>query len=435
MRLAYVAAGAAGMYCGSCIHDNTLAAALMRRGVDVALIPTYTPIRTDEDSVSTGHIFYGGVNVYLQQKLGLFRHTPRMVDWLLDRRALLGLVSRFSAATSARDLGALTVSVLQGEEGHQAKELEKLTRWMADEFKPDVVQLTNTMFAGMARRLKEETGAPVLCAVQGEDLFLEQLVEPYRSEARRILSLRARDVDGFIAPCRDYADFMAAYLEVPAGRFHVVRLGLNLEGHGRSEPRAGGTPFTVGYLARLSPEKGLHVLAEAFQLLAERRGKGRVRLEVAGWLGAADRRYFREVVRHLERAGLADSFRYRGEVDRQQKIAFLNELHVLSVPAQYREPKGLYILEALANGVPVVQPRLGAYPELVEATAGGLLVEAGSAPALADGIEELMEEEERRLELGRAGMAAVHAEFGDDAMAATTLALYRQYGENGRPRT
>ena len=203
------------MYCGSCIHDNTLAAALMRRGVDVALIPTYTPIRTDEDSVSTGHIFYGGVNVYLQQKLGLFRHTPRMVDWLLDRRALLGLVSRFSAATSARDLGARTVSVLQGEEGHQAKELEKLTRWMADEFKPDVVQLTNTMFAGMARRLKQETGAPVLCAVQGEDLFLEQLVEPYRSEARRILSLRARDVDGFIAPCREGVGNSCSQFEVP----------------------------------------------------------------------------------------------------------------------------------------------------------------------------------------------------------------------------
>jgi len=430
VRLAFVAAGAAGMYCGSCIHDNTLAVALMRQGVDVALIPTYTPIRTDEKDVSTRHIFYGGVNVYLQQKLGLFRHTPRMVDWLLDRRALLGLVSRFSAATSARDLGALTVSVLQGEEGRQAKELEKLTRWIADEFKPDVVQLTNTMFAGMARRLKEETGAPVLCAVQGEDLFLEQLVEPYRSEARRILSSRARDVDGFIAPCRDYADFMAGYLDVPADRFHVVRLGLNLEGHGRSQPRPGGIPFTIGYLARICSEKGLHILVEAFQLLSERRGPGQVRLEVAGWLGAADRRYFGDVVQSVERAGLADSFHYRGEVDRQQKIDFLNELHVFSVPAQYREPKGLYILEALANGVPVVQPRLGAYPELVEATAGGLLVEAGSASALADGIEELLVEEEKRLELGQTGMESVHAAFGDDAMASSTLAVYQKYVGN-----
>ena len=136
------------------------------------------------------------------------------------------------------------------------------------------------------------------------------------------------------------------------------------------------------------------------------------------------------MVQSVERAGLADSFRYRGEVDRQQKIDFLNELHVFSVPAQYREPKGLYILEALANGVPVVQPRLGAYPELVEATAGGLLVEAGSAPALADGIEELMQEEEKRLDLGRGGREAVHAAFGDDAMASSTLAVYNKYVGN-----
>ena len=78
MRLAYIAAGAGGMYCGSCMHDNTLAAALMRRGVDVALIPTYTPLRTDEESVSLDRVFYGGINVFLQEKLGLFRHHAQV---------------------------------------------------------------------------------------------------------------------------------------------------------------------------------------------------------------------------------------------------------------------------------------------------------------------------------------------------------------------
>ena len=126
MRVAYIAAGAAGMYCGSCIHDNTLAAALIRHGVEVALLPTYTPLRTDEKDVSGRRVFYGGINVFLQQKLGLFRHTPRRLDRLLDGRWLLGTLSRFSASTSAADLGALTVSVLQGEEGRQKKELAKL---------------------------------------------------------------------------------------------------------------------------------------------------------------------------------------------------------------------------------------------------------------------------------------------------------------------
>ena len=128
MRIAYIAAGAAGMYCGSCIHDNTLTLALQKKGVDIALIPTYTPLRTDEKNASIDRVFYGGINVYLQQKLGLFRHTPWFVDKLFNSRALLNGLGRLSGSTSAKDLGELTVSVLQGELGPQKKELEKLIR-------------------------------------------------------------------------------------------------------------------------------------------------------------------------------------------------------------------------------------------------------------------------------------------------------------------
>ncbi|MFT5369185.1 MAG: hypothetical protein ACI8V2_004159, partial [Candidatus Latescibacterota bacterium] len=173
MRIAYIAAGAAGMYCGSCMHDNTLVLALQKMGVDIALIPTYTPLRTDEQNVSIDRVFYGGINVYLQEKLGLFRHTPWFVDKLFDCRALLNSLGRFSGSTSAEDLGSLTVSVLQGELGPQKKELKKLIRWLKEDFKPDLVQLTNSMFLGMAREIKRELGVPVLCALQGEDIFLE----------------------------------------------------------------------------------------------------------------------------------------------------------------------------------------------------------------------------------------------------------------------
>ena len=84
MKIASITAGAAGMYCGSCLRDNTLAAALIEAGHDALLIPTYTPIRTDDENVSQPRIFFGGLNVYLQQKTGLFRHTPRWFDRLLD---------------------------------------------------------------------------------------------------------------------------------------------------------------------------------------------------------------------------------------------------------------------------------------------------------------------------------------------------------------
>ena len=424
MRIAFISAGAGGMYCGSCIHDNTLAAALQRKGCDVALIPTYTPLRTDEANVSIDRIFYGGIHVYLQQKLALFRHTPWILDRLMD--PLVKGLSRLNSSTDPKKLGALTVSVLQGEEGRQHKELEKLISWLKSSFRPDIVHLTNSLFSGLTRRIKEELGVPVLCAVQGEDLFLDGLAEPHRSQALNLVRERAIDVDGFIAPCRFYAEFIKTYLKIPEGKVHEARLGLNLQGHGTGrgpEP----SPFSIGYLARICPEKGLHLLVDAFYLLTERVGRDNIRLKVAGYLGKKDRAYFDELRKQIDLRGLAECFEYAGEIDRNQKIEFLNRLHVLSVPTLFQDPKGLFILEALANGIPVVQPRHGAFPELVEATGGGILVEPGSPDAIAEGILQLLEDPEYRSRLGQAGKEAVERKFNDAVMADETIEIYRKY--------
>lgn len=428
MKIAYIAAGAAGMYCGSCMHDNTLAAALLKLGHEVALIPTYTPLRTDENDVSIDRVFYGGLNVYLEQKSALFRHTPAVFDKILSHRALLNWVSRFSSSTNARDLGALTVSVLEGEQGRQRRELAKLVGWLKESYRPDLVQLTNSMFAGFAREIKKELGVPVLCALQGEDIFLEELLEPYKTQSLSLLRARAKDIDGFLATSRYYANFMTDYLNLPAGKIHAVRLGLNLQGHGLPAAAANGADrFVIGYLARICPEKGLHVLAEAFHLLAQELGRNNVRLKVAGYLGARDKAYLQKLVAKIAGWGLQDSFEFCGEVDRVQKIRFLQSLHVLSVPTTYQEPKGLYVLEALANGIPVVQPRHGSFPELLEATGGGILVEPQSPAALAEGLLRLHDDPALRHRLGQQGRAAIHRGFSDLHMAEATLAVYRQY--------
>src|SRR5207247_1976614 len=114
MRIPYTSACSAGMYCGSCLHDNTLVAALIAQGHDALLIPTYTPIRTDEPDMSQPRVFFGGINVYLQQKLALFRHTPWSLDRFLDAPGLLRWVSRFAVKTQADELAELTLSMLQG---------------------------------------------------------------------------------------------------------------------------------------------------------------------------------------------------------------------------------------------------------------------------------------------------------------------------------
>jgi glycosyltransferase involved in cell wall biosynthesis len=287
------------------------------------------------------------------------------------------------------------------------------------------------MFLGTAARIRAELGVPVLCSLQGEDIFFDDLSEPYRTRVLDGLRRKAADVDGFIVPSRYYAGHMAERLQIPHARMHHVRLGLNLAGFGERPAADSGRPFCVGYLARVCPEKGLHLLVQAFWLLVQAVGRDALRLRVAGAPGQRDRAYLDGILGQIRAWGIEDLVEYRGELDRNGKSEFLRGLHVLSVPTTYREPKGLYVLEALAHGVPVVQPEHGAFPELLEATGGGLLVEPGSAEALAAGLGRLLDDPRRREELGRRGKRVVHDAFHDRAMGLETLRVYEHYLRRG----
>jgi glycosyltransferase involved in cell wall biosynthesis len=427
MRIAYITAGAANMYCGSCMHDNTLVTALLAQGHDALLVPLYTPIRTDEPDVSQKRVFFGGINVYLQQKLSLFRHTPWLFDRFLDVPRLLRWVAGFAVQIDPERVGALTISMLKGKHGHQRKEVEKLAGWLAAEVKPQLVNLTNVLLSGVVHEIKRQVGVPVLGTLQGDDIFLEALPEPFRSQALDLIREHCWEIDGFIATSAYYADFMAGYLAIPRERIHVVYPGLNLTGHGTARPAAAGPPYTIGYFARICPEKGLHVLAEAFRVLRAMPGAPACRLRVSGWLGENNRAYLEDVQRRLQGSGLADDFEHVSSPHHTSKVRFLQSLDVLSVPTTYREPKGLYVLEALANGVPVVQPRHGSFPELVELTGGGLLVQPDDPADLACGLRQVLDDQARRNELGRKGKEAVHQRFTAHVMAQKTIDVYGRY--------
>lgn len=432
MRVVYLLAGAGNMYCGSCLHGNTLVAALRRAGEEALLVPAYTPVRTDEENVSIDRIVFGGINVYLQQRWGLFRRTPWRFDRLLDAKGLLGWLGRQGFSTQPESLGPLCVSVLRGEAGRQHKELEKLVHWLKRDVHPELVHLSNVLLAGMARQIGQELGVPVVCTLSGEDVFLEQLPEPHYAQARQELRRRAGDLAALIALNHYYADFMAEYLAVDRRRIHVIRPGLNLVGHG-TRPRpsemlanpAGPRTVRVGYLARVCPDKGLHLLAEALELLARREDLPRVHVHAAGYLSRSDRPYLTRIERRLRRQGLLDRFCYVGELTRQQKIAFLQSLDIMSLPTVYRESKAISVLEAWANGVPVVVPAHGAFPELVQHTGGGLLCAPNDASALAEALAELMRDPERVAACGWRAQQTIHQHYTAERMAQETAALYR----------
>ena len=429
MKIAYIAAGAGNMYCGSCIRDNALVRTLQERGHEALLLPIYTPLRTDEESVATERIFYGAINIYLQQKSEVFARMPRVLRRLLDSRWLLRRIGAASGATDARLLGELTLSMLRGEEGRQRAALEQLVRWLKRSFEPDLIQLTNSMLLGLARRLKEEMpGVKVVTAFQGEDIFLEDLIEPYHDQAISTLRERSIDSDLFVATSSFYADAMSEALGIERDRIRVARLGISFDGLGGSRPESQRLvgPLTIGYLGRICPEKGLHVLVDAYRLVVERRGRDWARLRVAGFLGGRDREYFAGLRKKVGEWGLDNRVEWLGEVDRPQKIELLRSLDVFSLPTIYREPKGLSVLEALACGVPVVQPDHGSFPEILERTGGGILVEPNDSVALADGLETLLDDAERRRKLAAEAREGVRRHHGLEQMTDETLAVYRE---------
>ena len=426
MKIASIAAGAAGMYCGSCLHDNTLAAALLDLGEDVILIPTYTPLRTDEPDVSHSRVFFGGINVFLQQKSVLFRHTPWWFDRLLDRPVLLNSLSRRASSVDPTRLGDLTVSMLRGEEGNQHKELQKLARWLFKEVRPDVIQLSNAMLLGMARIFSGKLGPPVVCALTGEDSFLERLTQPYYDQARELLYERAQDVDAFTTFNSYYADRMSAYLSVDRAKIHVIRHGLRLEGHGSRSRSSENAPRVIGFLGRICQDKGLHQLVEACELLDQMSDLPPFELRVAGYLGKAEQAYLQQVQNRVAGGPLAGRVTYLGEVSRTQKIAMLQSLDIFCVPALFPEAKGLSVLEAMANAVPAVLPDHGSFSELVQDTGGGLLCEPHNAVDLAAKLGELLLDGPRADQIGQAGQRAIYDRYHAERMAQQTRDLYRR---------
>jgi glycosyltransferase involved in cell wall biosynthesis len=424
MHIVQITPGTGNFHCGVCLRDRALARAFRAQGHEVTMLPMYLPHVTDDnEGQPEAPIFYGGINVYLQQKFPLFRRTPAWFDRWFDAPALLRLAAKGAGMTSARDLGELTISTLRGEEGRQAKEVAKLVAWLRTQPRADVISLASVLLVGLVRRLRAELGVPVTCALQGEDAFLDSLIEPYRQQAWELVAERSREVARFVAPSRYYAELMGRRLRLPAAQVAVVPNGIAAEDF---TPAAATSP-TIGYLARMHPSKGLHTLVDAYIKLS-RELKG-VRLHVAGAQTNSDLRYVGEQQRKLADAGLSDLVTWQPNLDRAQKAEFLRGLTVFSVPSTYGESFGLYLLEAWAAGLPVVQPRHAMFPELLAETGAGVLCEPDDAGSLAGKLAELLREPVRARELGARGRQAVVERYTASAMARGVAEVFAAAGQ------
>lgn len=442
MRIVQITPGAGGMYCGNCLRDNALVAAWRRQGHDVTMVPLYLPLTLDESDHSAGTpIFFSGVNVFLDQKSPRFRSAPEWLRRWLSSATLLRWVGGLAAKTRPQEVAELALSMLRGEEGHQARDLDELIGWLRGQPRPDALCLSNALLLGLTRRIRHDLGGKVVCLLAGEDAYLDAMPEPWRGRIWEVLKERARLVDLFVAPSRYFADVMRARLGLDPERVQVISPALNLEGYppeptpaAHLRPGATDTPAgTIGFFARMCREKGLDTLVEAFLRLRQKHPTADVRLKVGGSCGPADQPLVDELRARLAAAGALDRVEFHPNLDRAAKIRFLQSLTVFSTPALYGEAFGLYLLEAMAAGVPVVQPRHAAFPEVIEATGGGVLCDPGDAAALADAIEGLLRDPVRREALARAGHRAVHEQYGAGKVAERMIAAFESMVPGATP--
>ena len=436
MKIIYIATGAANMYCGSCMHDNALAAALKAAGQDVSLFPLYTPMRLDEESVGERHIFYGGIKAYLMQKYPRPFFGRDLLMRISGSQVILRLMPHFDigSAVDPKANAEMTISMLRGEDGNQRELLQELVGWIKSTYQPDVIHITNTLLIGVARQLKRSLQVPITCGLHGEDIFLEGMPQPYQEEALNLIRERAVDVDRFLAISTYYADMFSNWVRLDRSKIEIVWPGIALDDYRTMiKPSSETRPLTIGFLARFVPEKGLHLLVDAFIRLVKSKEFPDLQLVAGGYVSRAYETYINGIRKTIKEHKLEDQVRLLGTLARAEKLNLFRQIDVFSVPAIYREPKGISILEALASGVPVVQPDHGAYPEWVHATHGGLLHRSHDSADLAEKLAVLLRDTDLRKRLGQQGQRATWEKFSSERMACTTLEVYNQLFKKKSP--
>jgi glycosyltransferase involved in cell wall biosynthesis len=417
MKVIQLGPGSGGtFYCQNCLRDYSLVRALRRQGHDVMLVPLYLP--PFDQATNTAHVapvFFGGINVYLQQRFALFQKTPRWLDRLFDSLPMLKLAAAREGATDAAQLGPMTLSMLQGRDGRQRKEFERLVAWLKQHEKPDLVHISNALLLGLAPAIKEALDVPVACSLQDEEPWLDAMPEPWRRQAWDAIRGHLASVDSLIATSNWYADRMSRRLSVPRESIQVVYLGVEPETLMPAERQA--SPPTLGFLSRLSESQGLGILIDAFIALRRNGANNDLRLNATGGSLASDKAFLDRVHKTLREAGLDHAVNFLLGFQQSQRRDFFNALSVFSTPMPHGEAFGVQVVEAMAAGVPVVQPAVGAYTEIIEMTGGGILYDPDRKGALEGALESVLHDRALADTLAKKGRAAVAGRFTIDRCA------------------
>jgi len=423
MKIAHIIPGSGGsFYCGNCMRDSKYIQALKDLGHQVIKVPLYLPIFDDAHDLDEVPVFYGAVNLYLKQQFPIFRHMPAFVEHVLDSKSVLEMAARKAGSTRAKGLEEMTISMLLGEDGNQKEELERLVDWLTDEAKPDVIHLSNALLLGLAHRIKERMNVAMVCSLQDEDVWVDAMDDPYRQKVWDLMSERGGNVDVFIPVSNYFSSEIHKRMVIPEAKMIPVHLGVDTADYSPN-PVAQKEPV-IGYLSRMCEENGLAVLVDAFILLKQNQQFSAVKLKITGGKTGDDLHFIKEQKRKIVKAGLDADVFWVEEFEGEERQKFFDSVRLISVPVLIGEAFGLYMLEAMASGIPMVQPALGAFPEVINMSGGGVIYGENTPALLAKSLGELILDDKKLQELSAAGIASVKAHFDIHEQARKMVKVY-----------
>lgn len=425
MNILQIIPGSGGsFYCGNCLRDSKYFDALRSLGHHVTKIPMYLPLFADEHDLNTIPVFYGAISIYLKQKYPIFRGAPLWFDNMLNSKPMLKLAARQAGSTRATGLEDMTISMLLGEEGKQSEELERMTDWIAEYCKPDVIHLSNALLLGLAHRLKEKLNVPVFCSLQDENVWVDVMRPKYRDEVWSLMSEKASYVDAFISVSDYYGELSRQRMNLPAEKVQTVYLGVDPADYVYKS--SAEKDRTIGFISRMSHENGLDILVDAFALLKRKPGFDDVKLLITGGYTGDDKKFLKGIHKTIRKNNLTDQVVFQEEFEGEDRLKFFEKVSVVSVPVRIGEAFGIYLTESMASGIPVIQPALGAFPEIVNAAGGGAVYNENTPKGLSEALETYLNDKASFEGHSQKARKSIEEQFNINKLAAQLIEVYHK---------
>jgi len=385
----------------------------------------YLPLFADEHDLSREiPVFYGAISMYMKQLFPIFRKAPAWVDRALNSKPMLKLASRYAGSTRAKGLEELTVSMLLGEEGQQKDELQKMVDWIVENCAPDVIHLSNALLLGLAHELGERLQKPVICSLQDEDVWVDVMKPSAAESVWKLMSKKAAYVTKFISVSDYYAGVMKKKMALPEAKVTSVHIGVDPADY--TFKPVSEKKRTIGYISRMCHENGIDILVDAFILLKQKEGFEDVNLVLTGGSTGDDKKLLSDIRHRIREHDLQHQVEFHDDFEEQGLRDYLEKVSVVSVPVRNGEAFGIYLLECMVSGVPVVQPALGAFPEIVGLTGGGVIYQENTPETLAQALEKLLSDPDEMDRLSRIGKEGVDKHFHIDIQAERMVEVYEQ---------